>query len=384
MKKVWALASFEWKRVFVKPQSYLIMFAMPLLFTFMFGSLFQGSTANLPTIAIVDQEDNNLSRSLIDQLEEKQMMEILSLSLEEAEKQFEDNQLSGIINIQQGYQDAIVAGEVPTVAFQHAPAFNEAMTINQIVSDQIRSERMLVEASISWGEATATSWENQYKILSNQYDERFTISEQITFAKNNQPSMDNISSRSAGFAIMFVMIVIMSVAGTLLDAQKTGVWLRLLATPTTRLQLLNGYLLAFFLIGWMQFAILMLLSSWLFDVYWGNLAAVSVLVSALLLCVVGLALLIGSFAKTSEQQSVLGNVVIISTCMLAGVYWPLEIVPSFMQTIAEFIPQTWAMKGFNEVIARGGSLLDITLPIIILLAFSAVFLLIGSLRVKFD
>lgn len=28
--------------------------------------------------------------------------------------------------------------------------------------------------------------------------------------------------------------------------------------------------------------------------------------------------------------------------MLAGVYWPLEVMPKYMQAIAEFLPQTWA------------------------------------------
>ena len=95
----------------------------------------------------------------------------------------------------------------------------------------------------------------------------------------------------------------------------------------------------------------MILTHSLFDVQWGNLLGVITLVSVLLLAVIGLALLC-KHRKTTEQQSALGNIVVISTCMIGGLYWPIEIEPAWMQTAANFVPQTWAMRGFTELIVR--------------------------------
>ncbi|WML50983.1 ABC transporter permease [Neobacillus sp. PS3-12] len=158
----------------------------------------------------------------------------------------------------------------------------------------------------------------------------------------------------------------------------------MLSTPTARYEIMAGYFLSFFLIGWIQFGVLMAASSLLFGVQWGNAAGIAVLVSALLLCVVGLGLFISGFVKTAEQQSALGSVIITATCMLGGVYWPLDIVPTFMQKIADFIPQTWAMRGFTELIARGGTISDIIGPVCVLLAFAVTFLVVGMTRIRYE
>ena len=91
----------------------------------------------------------------------------------------------------------------------------------------------------------------------------------------------------------------------------------------------------------------------------------------------GLGLAIAGFVRSSEQQAAIGNLSTVSTCMLGGVYWPLEVVPSFMQKIAEFVPQTLAMRGFAELIARGGGVADILGLVAILLGFAVVFLARG-------
>ncbi|MGZ4135825.1 MAG: ABC transporter permease, partial [Tumebacillaceae bacterium] len=142
--------------------------------------------------------------------------------------------------------------------------------------------------------------------------------------------------------------------------------------------------LSFFLIGWIQFAILMVLSSLLFHVAWGNLTGLIVLVSALLLAVVGLGMFLAGLVKTTEQQSAIGSIIIVSTCMLGGVYWPLDIVSDTMRGIAQFVPQFWAMQGFTELVARGGGVADILGPVAVLLGFAAVFLVAGLSRVRYE
>ena len=43
MKKVWALCWLELKQILIKPQSYILMFGMPIIFTLIFGGLLGGS-----------------------------------------------------------------------------------------------------------------------------------------------------------------------------------------------------------------------------------------------------------------------------------------------------------------------------------------------------
>ena len=89
-------------------------------------------------------------------------------------------------------------------------------------------------------------------------------------AASQQAGMTGISYSSAGFAIMFVMMMMLSMTGVLIEARQTGIWSRLFVSPVSRFQVMAGYFLSFFLVGWIQFSILIILSSVLFGVEWGD------------------------------------------------------------------------------------------------------------------
>ncbi|VEF46116.1 ABC transporter [Bacillus freudenreichii] len=163
----------------------------------------------------------------------------------------------------------------------------------------------------------------------------------------------------------------------------TGVWYRMMTAPVLRKEILLGYLGAFFLIGSIQFGVLMLISKFVFNVHWGNVFGNFILVSSLPFCIIGLGLFMAGLVKTTEQQTVFGNLIIVSTCMFAGVYWPVKVMPEFMQKLAMFVPQYWGLEGFAELSGRGGSVMDVLLPSAVLLAFTVVFLTVGRARIRF-
>ncbi|MGV3489010.1 MAG: ABC transporter permease [Tuberibacillus sp.] len=385
MKRIWDLCSFEMLRVFKKPQSYILMFAMPLLFTLLFGSLLGGGSSK-PVIAWVDQDHSFLSVDYAKNIKENTMFRIKAVSASKAKELFSNKDVSGIITIEKGFQKELLDGGSPSVQFKHGPEFSSAVAVNQILNNRIDQMHVVVTGAKRGERLSGTqNWKSFYQSIDKELGASTASVNVQTISKNkNQLEMNNMSARSAGFSILFLMIVMVSVTGTILEAKRSGVWMRMMAVPSGRFQILAGYFLSFFLIGWVQFAVLMVSSSLLFGVSWGNLAAVFVLVSALLLSVIGLGLAIAGFAKTTEQQAALGNLIVASTCMLGGVYWPLDIVPKVMQKIADFVPQKWAMDGFTEVIARGGTIPDILMPVSILLGFAALFIIIGMSRIKYE
>ena len=73
--------------------------------------------------------------------------------------------------------------------------------------------------------------------------------------------------------------------------------------------------------------------------------------SLVIVCVVGFGLMIAGLVKTKQQAMAISAVLIVVTCMLGGVYWPIDIVPELMQKMALAVPQSWAMSGFKEIIS---------------------------------
>ncbi|WP_338751347.1 ABC transporter permease [Bacillus sp. FJAT-52991] len=373
MSKIWSICSFELLKVFQKPSSYLVMFGMPLLFTLLFGSVFSEEEQEKIKIAMVDEEQTTFSTALTDDLKENDLFTLEKVKRTTAKEQLQNNKISGILVIENG-----------EVLFHHSPAFTSASTIEQIVNNAVSKINIQMLAAEKWSEHSGEDGQLMFDSLTAEKQTTSAVTVINAVSQKEQTFMTGMNQSSAGFSIMFVMIMMMSVTGTILEARTTGVWYRLLSTPTSRMQLMSGYLLAFFLIGWIQFAILMVSSSLLFDVHWGDMVGLIVLTSALLVCIIGLGLFIASLVKTIEQQSAIGTLVIVSTCMLGGVYWPLSLVPDFMQTIAQFVPQTWAMKGYTELIVNDGTIADIALPATVLLGFATMFLAVGVTRVKYE
>ena len=184
-----------------------------------------------------------------------------------------------------------------------------------------------------------------------------TFEKQVVQKEKN--SQVEVNLMFVGFAIMFMMFGLSGAASTILDERIGGTWGRLMVTPANKFQIGLGYLLSYFLMGWIQFAVLMAAMKIMFNTEWGKLTYMIPFASLVIICVVGFGLMIAGLVKTKQQASAVSAVLIVSTSMLGGVYWSIDLVPEVMQKIALGVPQSWAMAGFKEIIS--GSLHTATL-----------------------
>ncbi|MGV3465737.1 MAG: ABC transporter permease [Heyndrickxia sp.] len=381
MKSI-SICFFEMKRTLSKPSAYILMLVMPIIFTLLFGSIFGKNSSQAITLAVVDKDKSHLSETLIHRLHQDSTLKVKEKTEKTSTELWKNHSIDGVITVEKGFQDKLANTQNPKISFQHQPGSTSSIIVTQSLNQEMNRMKLQVISAVEWSKSSQdTNWSGMFDKISNAQGNtsKYTT---VVSSKDEKKTLSGISYSSAGFSIMFVMFMMMSVTGVIIEAKNTGVWARLLTTSITKFELMLGYLLAFFLIGWVQFAILMAFSSIVFHVVWGNIIGLIVLISALLLCVVGLGLAIASIVKTTEQQTAIGSLIIVSTCMLGGVYWPLSVVPTVMQKIANFVPQSWAMRGFTNLIADGGALPDILQPATILLGFAVVFLSFGLFRVR--
>lgn len=387
MKKIIMFCFFELKRVFRNRSIYIVMFAMPILFAFIFGAFFgDNKDEEMINLAIVDRDQTPFSKKLVRDIENITLFKSDITSWEAAQKQLADQHVLGVLIVNNGYGQKLLENQTPTISFKHGPNFTNAGAISPIINHAVAKMKVQVTAAKAWSEESGNDdWMSMYeKIVGEVKSEKSKLTIEGINGESAIPELSAMSQSSAGFSIMFLMIVMISTTGAILEAKKLGIWYRLLSTPTSKIQVMSGYFCSFFLVGFIQFGLLMILTSLLFRVHWGNIGGILLLSSVLILCIVGLGLLISSFSKTTEQQSAFGIFVIIPTCMLAGVYWPIEIMPDFMQRLADFIPQTWAMKGFIQLIEQQGTIIDVLIPSTILLGFAVLFFSVGLLRIKYE
>ncbi|MCY9377127.1 ABC transporter permease [Bacillus sp. T17B1] len=379
MKKMIAICGIELSLIFKKRQNYLVMFATPLLLTFVFGSML-GSNDDKLRLAIVDQDDTILSQHYIRQLKaHDEMYTFENMSESKASEKLKQKKIAGIIVISRSFQTQLEKGKHPELIFRHGPELSEAPMAKQYAETTLAKLNIQVSAAKTAAQAAGENWKAAYKtvIAKDHKDAAPAVKQKTLSDKKEGTGGGDTASRAAGFSILFVMLTMVGAAGTILEARKSGVWSRLLTASVSRAEIGAGYVLSFFVIGWIQFAILLLATHWLFGINWGNPVAVIVLVSFFLLTVVGIGLVIAANVRTPEQQLAFGNLFVIATCMVSGMYWPIDIEPTFMQTIAEFLPQKWAMSGLTEIMANDAHITDILGICGILLAFAAITFTVG-------
>jgi ABC-2 type transport system permease protein len=177
---------------------------------------------------------------------------------------------------------------------------------------------------------------------------------------------------------MFITFFATGGAGSMLEEKEIGTWKRINSTPTKGYSILGGYILGNFLQGWIQVGMLIIVSRYIFNINWGNSTlGLIILFSSFLLAIIGLGAALSSFVKTRAQLSSLSSIVVMPSSLLAGCFWPRELMPDLMIRIADFVPQTWILKGMTDLVARGSEIGSILLPSLVLLIFAGVFFTVG-------
>jgi ABC-2 type transport system permease protein len=63
--------------------------------------------------------------------------------------------------------------------------------------------------------------------------------------------------------------------------------------------------------------------------------------------------------------------------MMGGLFWPVAVMPDFMQRIAMLLPTYWLVKS-TEIITTATASIELIVPLTVLFLFTVAFLLVGS------
>jgi len=189
-----------------------------------------------------------------------------------------------------------------------------------------------------------------------------------------------------GFSVMFVMMgVLFGVAFGLHDEREWGAITRLLIAPIPRMSVLGGKLLARFVVGLVQLALLFAYGHLVFGLSLGHAPlALALVMMAVVFSMTGFSLLVSAFARTREQVIPLGLTLIMVFCALGGCWWPLYQMPPWLRQVAQLTFTAWAMEGFHDVILRDRGVLDVLPAVGVLLAYGAVCLAGGARFQRMD
>lgn len=240
------------------------------------------------------------------------------------------------------------------------------------VTQLIISGRISLEQANAVGEELGARFEN----TSTDSDETLiTLNTSTNQTETNE--VDTLAYIAPGMALMFLMYAV-SYGGRSILAEKSGGTLtRLLVTPTNSMQILGGKVFGIFLTGAAQMFILIGATSLLFQLQWGDMLGVILLVLAAVFGATGWGLLITAFASSPNQVGSVGSAVMLIFSIMGGSFIQIDNMPAFVQTLSKITPNAWALDGFTSL-AFGGNLASLTTPILALLTMGILLFLVSA------
>lgn len=150
-----------------------------------------------------------------------------------------------------------------------------------------------------------------------------------------------------GFSIlvspMFSLVNISS------EYKKTKLFKQLSLTPLTKMEWLASKVLFYIVLSTVSFLLMVAVGIFAFG---AHVTLTVWLIPFLFLgpmLFASLGMLVGTVTKNPETAGVIGNIVTFPMMFLAGTFFPISIMPQYLQTIAHVLPLYYIIEGLNAV-----------------------------------
>ncbi|MCP5101146.1 MAG: ABC transporter permease [Chloroflexi bacterium] len=381
---------------------------MPLLFTFLIGQASGGfndttsSTSVSWTLPVINEDAGEWGEALVAQLAADPVIDVVDdRDLETAVTDLENEDLVAALRIPAEFSETLLNGDGINLDFYTNP---ELVRRAQPVEQAILGAASQLSGSVNTA-AFSTNVADDLGLFDLDVDQESYFSEAVTKADEawetppvvvqvNEDEIllntdtyipDGIEQSSPGMMAMFATFGMIGGAAVIIQERQNGTLRRLMVMPIRKGSIILGKLIGIFITGVVQMGILIVVGGLLFDVAWGNSPVALVLVVlAFALAITSLSMMMAALTRTLAQANALSTVIVLSISALGGAWWPLDIVPDWMQVLGRFSPMSWAMTGFHDIISRGFGVTAVLPEVGVLLIFAAVFLAIGIGRFRYE
>jgi ABC-2 type transport system permease protein len=173
-------------------------------------------------------------------------------------------------------------------------------------------------------------------------------------------------------AIFFLFFTVSFGARSILAERRQGTLNRLLASAASPGGVLAGKALAAFTLGTASVLVMWLATTLVFGADWGDPVAVVALTVSSVLSAIGITALVVTLARTDEQAEGYSSLVVFTLALLGGNFVYLAQLPELLQRVSLLTPNGWALRGFVDLVADGGGLSTVAVPVAVTLTVGLV------------
>jgi len=364
------------------------MLLMPLVFTFFFSLMMGGDHEPRPTIiSVVDEDRGPFSRELIGDLESEDIKTASIGDRGEADSLLASGEITRYLLVPEGLSDSIPLRRQTELEFivkggeRNLRADLAEVKIYQAIFGLI-ADLLVAETVVADAETSPPGLFERYQTARAQPD-RVTLVSEGAGPRPIIPS--GIEHILPGMMVMFILLTMLTGgAATLVEERRTGVLARTFLCPVMRSDIIIGKTLGHLALGIFQTTILIAAGVVLFrfPLFQQRAAGMSVLLLAYVVAAAALGIVFGAYFRSPDRAACAGVITTLAMAALGGCWWPIEVVPRYMQYIARLLPTGWAIAGLHRLFFFGGGVTAVLPHALILLCFAALFLFIATRKLR--
>ncbi|WP_159474300.1 ABC transporter permease [Chryseobacterium sp. 18068] len=377
MKEVLQILKREIRNVSKDSSLFLILLLAPILYAFMYGSIYLNKGEEKVKLALIDNDGTAISRTLTQQLNSTPMIEIVpSSNISEAQEMMFQGEVQGYFYIQSGFEKNIFSLKQANVnlvlnASRFLPSSDLLSTATKVCLTVGAGVRKTYFNKQGMGEDEAMKMTNPINM-----DYRPLYNSSMTYGAFLLPGL---------LAIILQQTLLIGVAAAFTSEREEKKLLNLYQISKQSIsKMIFGKSLLYFVVFMIFGFFFSVVNFSVFDVeVRGNYLDLAVISTLFIATIIVFGMLIGSFFKTklfAFQVLVFSSYPIF---LITGYSMPYQALPKFVQILSDMLPTSPFLKTYISIVQAGGSLSDNLSSVIHLVVLWIVFELLLILRIKY-
>lgn len=345
----------------------LVPLALMYVFNLTFGSM-ESLELEPIDVAVSAPAGDDLAASLVDTLAGLDALQVVltQTDAEDARAQVRAGDVALAVVVPEGFTETVTSGGEAVVDVVEGEAAGiEAQVVETVLAavlDRINAGTRAATAGAMAGLApeglAAVAQEAVHAAPTFTTTEGEASTEQLSFS----------GSLVAGQAGLFLLFTVGFGVLGLLTEREQGTLARLRSMPMRPGLIVGAKALTAYVLGVAATGVLLTVGSLFFDVGFGSLPAVAVLVLSVVAAGVSLVFVVARIARTAEQAQIAQSILAMVLGMSAGAFFPI-VASGVLGRILDLNPIAAFMRGLG-ITSGGGGIADIGQPVAVMLGFA--------------
>ncbi len=346
------------KRLFRDKVGIFFVFLFPLIFLFVFGSIFGGNNNVSFRVGLLNESQSEFAGRFVEQIKENETFNVddEATSREIANEKMTRGQLDALIVLPEGFGDIEEGNQFPS---------GEA----QVLYNQNNE---------SAGSTLGSIMEGIFKEINAEMVPTVT-----PFSVRSEPTgeaglsqFDYTFSGILGFTLL--SLGVFGPTSVFPRLKQRGVLRRYSTTTLKVWQYFIGNVISNAFVGLLSAGLMFVAALTIFNLNMrGSYLNMLVIIVLGVILLFGIGLAIGGWAKNENQAAPLAQIATLPMMFLSGVFFPTFLMPELLQNITQFIPLTPIIDSIRLILTENASLLDLGPQLAVILGWTVVIYLVA-------